>query len=129
MSPWLMLIWIGLLAVVQACPDGFTELSNEFPLICYKYINTYLNWTDARQTCQSFGADLFSITSEAENTALSTIGPMSWLGYNDIVSEGNYVWADGTVSNFTNWADGEPSNGTYGIAINGDNINDCAGMY
>ena len=34
----------------------------------------------------------------------------TWLGLSDIDSEGNYVWTDGTPTDFTDWADHQPDN-------------------
>ena len=40
-----------------------------------------------------------------------------WIGLNDERREGNFVWSDGSIRNYTNWNNGEPNN-----AINGE---DC----
>ena len=47
-------------------------------------------------------------------------GSPPWLGINDIHTEGNWVWSDGSPANFENWQTGEPNN-------NGDQ--DCGQMY
>ena len=39
-----------------------------------------------------------------------------WLGLNDKTTEGNFVWSDGSIRNYTNWNKGEPNN-----AVNGEN--------
>ena len=39
-----------------------------------------------------------------------------WIGYNDISEEGNWIWADGSSSEYSNWGLGEPDD---------NNIEDC----
>ena len=34
----------------------------------------------------------------------------SWLGLNDISTEGNFTWADRGEGNFSNWAKNQPNN-------------------
>ena len=35
-----------------------------------------------------------------------------WFGYNDITTEGTWIWADGTPSGYSNWQPGEPNGNT-----------------
>ena len=37
-------------------------------------------------------------------------GVDTWVGGNDIGSEGTFVWEDGSAWSYTNWDSGEPSN-------------------
>ena len=39
----------------------------------------------------------------------STEMPTTWIGLNDIVSEGDWVWLDGLTVDYRNWDTGEPN--------------------
>ncbi|KAJ8306911.1 hypothetical protein KUTeg_014995 [Tegillarca granosa] len=65
------------------CPSGWTNHLS----YCYK------SWMEARDYCQSIGANLASIHSQDEDTFIS-----------------GYVWIDGSATDFTNWNKGEPNN-------------------
>ncbi len=57
------------------------------------------------------GYNLASLGSAAEETFVANLVPeqYAWIGYNDIASEGNFVWTDGSPVSYINWADGEPN--------------------
>jgi hypothetical protein len=71
----------------------------------------------AQSVAQGMGGHLVSITDFSENDWIrSTFNGVSgvtndfWLGYNDVQSEGNFVWSNGEVTNYENWNTGEPNN-------------------
>jgi hypothetical protein len=71
----------------------------------------------AEAVAQDMGGHLVSITDLSENdwirTQFGTVSGVSndfWLGYNDVLSEGNFVWSNGEVTNYENWNTGEPNN-------------------
>jgi hypothetical protein len=71
----------------------------------------------AQSVAQGLGGHLVSITDFSENDWIrSTFNGVSgvtndfWLGYNDVQSEGNFVWSNGEVTNYENWNTGEPNN-------------------
>ena len=71
----------------------------------------------AEAVAQEMGGHLVSITDLSENdwirTQFGTVSGVSndfWLGYNDVQSEGNFVWSNGEVTNYENWNTGEPNN-------------------
>ncbi len=84
----------------------------------YMYCSTTLEWAPARAVCNTYGYELISINSAAENTwsmgiATSygwTSGYIFWMGFNDIATEGSFVWASGDAVTYTNWNGGEPNN-------------------
>ena len=83
--------------------------------ICFSYFtNSPSNWTTARSRCAVWGGDLATITNRNEDVLLDLIAgvPTSpiWIGYNDIETEGEFKWADGTNSSYTNWEIGQPDN-------------------
>ena len=68
-------------------------------------------------------AYLVDIYSAEDNSFVATVtkGVYSWIGYNDIASEGHFVWDNtGAKSSYTNWAHSEPND------LNGE---DCAQMW
>ena len=89
-----------------------------------------MNWTSAESYCQStYGRHLATISSSIDNTyariaatdAGVSEGDALWIGYNDIDSEGNFTWIDGSgEGNYTNWKTGEPNN---------QGTEDCAQMF
>ena len=54
------------------------------------------------------------------DTSLSN-NDLYWIGYNDIASEGSWVWTSGISSSYTAWGAGEPNND--------GGIGDCAHLY
>ena len=82
----------------------------------YKYFSTPVKrWTDARSFCQliSPGAgDLASVSDRTTNDFLTTVTTRrAWIGgyeYED--QNGRWVWSDGTIWNFTKWAQNQPDN-------------------
>ena len=75
-----------------------------------------LSWENARAVCLGFGGDLVSINNEKERNFLYLdLNIASWIGLNDRLNEGQFVWSDGTPfssSVYSNWPwlDGEPNN-------------------
>ena len=68
-------------------------------------------WSAAKTHCESLGSLLASIHSREENDFVRTlISRETWLGANDIVSDGSWVWEDGEEwGGFTSWPVGEPN--------------------
>jgi hypothetical protein len=108
--------------------------------------HTYLlldssSWPDAEAEALTLGGHLVTVNDAAEDAFVySTFGPTAishspvsgkvnlWLGYNDVASEGNFVWVSGLSSNYTDWFDGQPQD-TFGdedytgIRVRGSNAN------
>lgn len=97
---------------------------------CYRYFsNPRLDWISAEQYCNQFGtvhegaedqlAHLVSIHSEAENSYVralweslrdpSSDRQWSWIGYNDVATEGEFVWSDQSPVQFSKWGNGQPN--------------------
>jgi hypothetical protein len=78
----------------------------------------HTNWANAEAEADRFqGGHLVSITSQAEQTFIeqtfltgNAISNVFWIGLNDIVSAGTYVWSSGEAATYFNWAPGEPNN-------------------
>ena len=75
-----------------------------------------LSGTAAQTFAQSLGANLISIQDAAENQCiidnLNSLGESGviWIGFNDELVEGSFVWYDQSPVVYTNWAAGEPNN-------------------
>ncbi|XP_075690985.1 uncharacterized protein LOC142659107 [Rhinoderma darwinii] len=78
------------------CPkaDGWRQWKNK---CVYIDPQRSLNWKDARKFCQNFGSsDLITLNDmDKVNWIKSYIKRNSWIGLNDIESEGNRVWTNG----------------------------------
>jgi|GEM_PF-187263 len=79
-------------------------------------------WTQSRALCESFGADLASITSYVEELLVEGFmnqafdaglitQPSGWIGGTDGVAEDFWKWSDGNVWSYENWAPNEPNDG------------------
>ncbi|XP_067248798.1 ladderlectin-like [Chanodichthys erythropterus] len=95
--------------LVIKCPAGWSS----FGLRCFKYFSQSVNWITAERNCLSLGANLASVHNKPENEFLLGLLPSSssrgWIGAHDGEQEGQWMWTDGTVNDFTNWCAGEPN--------------------
>ena len=72
-----------------------------------------LDRSGARNKCREWGGDLASFHSESEWQEALLNKPCSsvdWIGLNDIVKEGEFVWSDETPYDFKAWYKNEPNN-------------------
>jgi len=95
------------------CPDCVVRTRNERD---YRFCFTPRTHTAATTLCQGMGLGLVIIGTQNENTwvrdrarelSLTSI----WLGLDDLVTEGTFVWDDGVPANdrFRDWISGEPN--------------------
>ena len=91
---------------LSKCPDDWKHFHKTNQ--CYRfYNNTPLDWNQSRvEICQ----DLISIESHEENQfVLDLIGGMeSWIGLSDLIKKDDWVWSDGSETDYTYWAAGQP---------------------
>ena len=97
--------WLGLTK-----PTTYTETT-------YKVYNSGKTWKEAKQWCESQGGHLAAITSSAEQKQLETVlsnynGVYCWLGGERV--DDKWTWVTGESFSYTNWAEGEPNNGSNG---------------
>ncbi|GFR97417.1 C-type lectin-related protein 4 [Elysia marginata] len=86
------------LTTTDLCNNGFQimEIGTTGELACLRYINTSpKNYAGARTHCSSLGAYLVSVKTVEKLQLVQNIvtGDYSWTGLDDIVKEGEYVWA------------------------------------
>uniref|UniRef100_A0A8C6SEX0 C-type lectin domain-containing protein n=1 Tax=Neogobius melanostomus TaxID=47308 RepID=A0A8C6SEX0_9GOBI len=97
----------------HGCPEGWSPFGTR----CFKFFNTKATWTVAEKSCQSHGANLASIHSTEENTFIVALinqatgeNRRTWIGAQDAIQEGQWMWSDGSVWDYLNWRTGEPNN-------------------
>lgn len=76
------------------------------------YLLDATTWTLSEAEAVSLGGHLVTINDADENAwvddTFKAFGDSFWIGYSDAASEGSWVWADGDLSDFTNWGEVEP---------------------
>ncbi len=84
----------------------------------HKYFlsTTGRTWANANAEAMAAGAHLASITSAEENNFVTTTtsGLRTWIGLNDVATEGTFVWTSGEAVTYTNWEATEPNNSNGG---------------
>ena len=78
----------------------------------YLFVSAELSWQDAFDKCESMGGTLAAIKSQGDNEFMVKLidGKCVWLGATDVVTEGTWLWPDGTKAIYTNWQSHEPDN-------------------
>ena len=122
-SPWDALISTGEGVVLVATPSTADAAIQE--------------WI-RRDLMRDLGGDGIALLTPEDHAAISAIRPDAalskptveyaasystsgwWIGYNDVASEGSFVWSNGSSSTYTNWSSGQPDNGA--------GTEDCAHM-
>ncbi|KAI8488341.1 Collectin-11 [Branchiostoma belcheri] len=99
----------------------------EKPDMCYKF-SDYKNYTDASSDCQAAGGHLVMPKDQATKDFLSKQLRARyimniWIGLTDEVTEGTWMWEDGTTlgTGWNNWAQGYPNPN--------DHAMNCAKLY
>lgn len=82
----------------NTCECGAGEVAHDGH--CYKQEETDRSWSSARTSCQARGTgwDIVSITDSTENAFVNTSvidSSETWIGFNDVATEGTWVWASG----------------------------------
>ncbi len=87
----------------------------------YYYLLAATNWTTSERWATNLGGHLATINDANEQSwVYSTFGNYGgtnrnlWIGLNDALAAGNYVWTSGQPSSYRNWRTGEPTD------LNGD---------
>lgn len=116
MQKWILGVLVGgLLAAPNAADAGtiWGVNGHEYEVV----VSEGITWTAASAAAQSSGWYLATVGSAAENDFIKSLLNSSlanrshfWLGATDQVTEGTYLWVDGTPFSFTNWWGGEPNN-------------------
>ena len=96
-----------------ATPAGYTFKAN-FGNSYYYQANVQTNYSTAQSNAIAAGGHLAVITSAAENNAIAASGAgFSWMGGNDLVTNGVFKWVTCEPFTFSNFCPGEPNGGTF----------------
>ncbi|MSQ02302.1 MAG: hypothetical protein EXR71_10505 [Myxococcales bacterium] len=82
----------------------------------YMFCTTGSYWAAASSSCAAVGYHLATMGDAAENSWVTgqantyITGSDPWIGFNDVASEGSWVWETGESVAYTNWGSGEPNN-------------------
>jgi len=81
------------------------------------YLLSMDTWDASQEAAVKLGGSLVTIDDDAEQVWVfdtfsrhGGVGRNLWIGLNDVAQEGVYVWADGSKSQYRNWAVFEPNN-------------------
>ncbi|XP_077058631.1 galactose-specific lectin nattectin-like [Siphateles boraxobius] len=96
------------------CQGGWSS----FGCRCFKFFSNPQTWMDAEKTCSQLNGNLASVHSRAEHDFIHELvisktemmTTRTWIGGNDRVQEGDWVWSDGSKMNYQEWGFGEPNN-------------------
>ena len=108
---------------------------------CYRYLpynSTRQNYQYANfeRECEKLGGELARIDNAKQNAFVRSMVPRSgghgsgkrqviMIGLNDVITEGEFKWADGTTPVYFNWDDGQPDNSEVSNRKDGE---DCVVM-
>ena len=136
--------------VQQDCVESCKEGSHQEKLgdQCYFWSTVTKSWQNSESHCQDENGHLAAVTSlEIHNFLMKKVNKDDkttwfWIGGSDKGQEGNWEWTDGSVWNFTIWADqpfNQPTGKGYhqdclqiyhnGWAQNGWNDNRCSSHF
>lgn len=95
----------------RACTGGDAHQSDGTN--CFLLFSATKTWAQAKTACDGLPGHLAKITSAAENTIVAqlSVATDSFIGATDAVTEGTFLWEDGTPLAYTNFRTGEPNNG------------------
>ncbi|XP_068725173.1 uncharacterized protein [Montipora capricornis] len=99
---------LSYVVLTDICDPGWSYFGG----FCYFTSDSCSNWTTALAKCRSQNSVLVDVGNNEENVYIQHRhnGEKSWLGLNDISTEGNFGWADRGNGNFTAWAKNQPNN-------------------
>ena len=103
-----LLIIVGISSTF-GCPSGQIHGTNSN--FCYQSFSSPVSWLSADYQCQKIGGRLATIDNTFLNQILYGSGETSfgnngsfWFGSTTMFVSGQWLWADGSNSTFTNWA-------------------------
>ncbi|XP_059154766.1 CD209 antigen-like protein 2 [Physella acuta] len=100
--------------------SNFILQQNGSVSVCVRMSSAGVNYTDARDACQEFGGNLYTIKTQEKLNILKTIAGTFrfnfWVGLDDMETEGVFKWVDDGTTLTYNWTRTvfnvhQPSNG------------------
>jgi hypothetical protein len=107
-------------AAVDARPDARVCVGGTPAMLapdgsCFGLITTKMTYAAAKTACANLapgGHIAYVKTAALDALAESFVGTVdTWIGADDITTEGTFLWGDGTAVTFANWHAGEPNSG------------------
>jgi cysteine-rich repeat protein len=96
------------------CSGGDARFTWSVNHHCYSRFATPATWANARAACAAQHTHLATLTSDAENGAVTgaiLLGTVAhWMGLNDEASEGSFAWITDEPSGYGHFDAGEPNN-------------------
>ncbi|XP_055979631.1 brevican core protein [Sorex fumeus] len=90
---------------LRSCSPGW----DAFQGACYKHFSTRRSWEEAESQCRQHGAHLASISTPEEQDFINNrYREYQWIGLNDRIIEGDFLWSDGVPLLYENWHPGQP---------------------
>ncbi|XP_061758842.1 galactose-specific lectin nattectin-like [Nerophis ophidion] len=96
-----------------SCPDGWFLLNDR----CFIFVEQPRNFTEAEKVCILKGGNLASIRNALENELVKALiveagfaAGSTWIGFSDAITEGEFLWTDGSAFKFTDFAPTQPDN-------------------
>lgn len=103
-----------LIACYKDCPDGWTA-SGDNSNMCYKGLADKHDYLRAWLACGELGGSLAMPKTREEHKkamAARAVNGMAWIGLDDLQTEGDFKWADGSpVGPWSFWLPNQPDNG------------------
>ncbi len=99
----------------KVCAGGDARVTDPQSGACIVLFTTPTDRAAARATCQGLAptGDLAKIDSTTKSTQIANLigtATDAFVGGTDLITEGTFVWADGSPLALTNWNTGEPNN-------------------
>jgi len=121
-------------SVASALLSANIQGSQTYNAHTYAITSSAMNHADATAAAAALGGYLVTITTKAENDWLTatfeTIYGDIWIGAKDVISEGTWVWDNGTGENFSSSSVWPSDNTTRKFCSNEpNNSGDCAQIY
>ncbi|XP_051937143.1 galactose-specific lectin nattectin-like [Hippocampus zosterae] len=95
----------------DVCPPGWTRLNSR----CLLFQNERLQFYLAETVCNILGGNLVSIHNALENEVVRHLimaetgsFTFTWIGLQDKIQDGEYVWTDGSAFDFEDWGPNRP---------------------
>ncbi|XP_041840567.1 galactose-specific lectin nattectin [Melanotaenia boesemani] len=90
----------------EHCPYGWSRFEER----CFIFVDNPKSWLEAEVFCQFDEANLASIHSDEENHFVQSLirentnnFPETWIGGNDGMHPGFWMWSDGSKFHYDNW--------------------------
>lgn len=97
----------------RPCTGGDAHMADSTGA-CFVFFLTPRLYADAQTACAAIAAHLATVPDAATNTLITGLAANTasvYIGATDAVTEGTFLWQDGSAVTYTNWRTGEPSNG------------------